>query len=387
MHASEDERWEGLRAQAEAWFRARNSDRLEAVASEMIAHDAEHPLGYRFTGDAWLQRGNLKKADEWIGKALALDPEDDFLHYRLAIVRRARSRYAKADEHIREAIRLDPEYADYWAELAELCFATDDERGMDEALTTALELEPDNAEALHLRARATAMGSPSQALHAIPQYQRALEVDPEDAYVHHNLGRALLANRRFDAAEQHLLAAVRLDPNDRDFRRGYYEVLKKRSTFYRWLRRPGEWLAEMWKGFARIPTWGWIALVLTRVWKYLVGFALAASVFWALFLWPPLMAYNYLVISDIKAKASEIGAPRGFHALPRWVRMAIFGVFSIGLWSGLYLVLTGDQGATVTAWIIGIVVLGYLVICLYGLWLTFRDWRINRRRRKAMAEL
>ena len=387
MSGPDDERWAALEGQAEAWFRARNPDRLADVAGEMIEYDVDHPLGYRYTGDAWLQRGDLKQATHWFRKALELDPQDDFMHFRMAIVYRSRGRYARADEHIQEAIRLDPEYADYWAEQAEICHMTDDERGMNEALDTALELEPDNAEALHLRARAASGGGAGSRRDAIDYYRAALEAEPEDATIHHNLGRALLDARRIEEAEEHLLAAVRMDPTDGDFRRGYYEVLKKRSLFYRCLRWPGEAIMRMWRAFGRIPIWAWVILVVAGVVRYLVGFAIAVSILWVLLLWPPLLAYNALVISDIKARASEVGARRGFHALPRWFRMAIFGVFSVGLWVGLYHVFTGEHGGSILVWIVIVGFGAYVLAALVGLYFLWRDWRINRRRRKALAEL
>jgi Flp pilus assembly protein TadD len=45
-------------------------------------------------------------------------------------------------------------------------------------------------------------------------YRQALAIDPDVAYIHTNLGNALVRLDRFDEAAQHYRTALALDPSD-----------------------------------------------------------------------------------------------------------------------------------------------------------------------------
>ena len=79
----------------------------------------------------------------------------------------------------------------------------------------ALELNPNNAEA-HLRLGFLFYNARQRHEEGMAHYQKALQLDPSDPRIHHDLGMALLHQRQFDQAVSHLSEALQRMPNGLD---------------------------------------------------------------------------------------------------------------------------------------------------------------------------
>jgi len=79
----------------------------------------------------------------------------------------------------------------------------------------ALELNPNNAEA-HLRLGFLMYNAKRMYEEGMEHYNQALKANPNDPRIHHDLGMALLHQRQFDQAIEHLLVALQGMPNGLD---------------------------------------------------------------------------------------------------------------------------------------------------------------------------
>jgi len=79
----------------------------------------------------------------------------------------------------------------------------------------ALEMNPNNAEA-HLRLGFLMYNAKRMHDEGMAHYNKALQANPSDPRIHHDLGMALLHQRRFDEAIKHLSEALRRMPNGLD---------------------------------------------------------------------------------------------------------------------------------------------------------------------------
>ena len=79
----------------------------------------------------------------------------------------------------------------------------------------ALELNPNNAEA-HLRLGFLFYNATQKHKEGMTHYQKALQLNPSDPRIHHDLGMALFHQGQFDRAVQHLSEALRGMPNGLD---------------------------------------------------------------------------------------------------------------------------------------------------------------------------
>lgn len=389
MSGNERERWDALVAQADVWLRARNGDRLEDVAAQLIEADPLAAYGYRMRAEADLARERYPEALAAFREALQYEPQDDFILYRMAVTERLRTRYVDAEVFINRAIRIDPQYADYWVEKAEIVYWTGDGEGVRDALDHAFDLDPEHADGLHLLARLEDREADVATPEVIRHYHAALEVEPEGAYTHYNLSTAYLSRKEYDKAHAHVVEALRLDPGQTEFRGTLYEILRRRSFLYRALTAPGRWLWAMWQLFAKIPWWAWLLLVVVNAGLLMLGLAIAFTLLWAFFLWPVQKAYQWFTLGDIQAHVQEVGrrkaGPLGFHRWPFGVRMGLFLLLVGGFWYGLWRFLQTDAGTTATVWVVVVAFLLYIVL---GLWAVVSDgvgWRRRRKRRKALV--
>jgi len=79
----------------------------------------------------------------------------------------------------------------------------------------ALELNSNNTEA-HLKLGFLMYNVKKMHEEGMIHYNKALQLDPSDPRIHHDLGMALLHQRQFDQATKHLLEALRRMPNGLD---------------------------------------------------------------------------------------------------------------------------------------------------------------------------
>ncbi len=140
---------------------------------------------------------------------LAQKPDDATVHYNLGYVYSAMQRPADAKDEYEKAISLDPKMAPAYQNLG-LTLIPSDPAAAIEPLQHAAELEPGNARTKWLLG--TALEAAGKLPAAIEQYEAARKLDDKDADIRNSLGFALLRAGRTSEAETALREALALHP-------------------------------------------------------------------------------------------------------------------------------------------------------------------------------
>jgi hypothetical protein len=157
--------------------------------------------------------------------------------------------------------------------------------------------------------------------------------------VHTNLGSYYLNSARdFPAAEASFRRALQCDPANRMAQQNLFAVLRLRDPVYRVLTLPRNLLRRV--SWSRQGHTGLARIGLVLLWLSLGRYLWGVFAIWLLLVWPIIKAYEYLTLSDIRAKAGVAGARRGgwrgFHRWPLEARLAIFALLVVGFWGGLF---------------------------------------------------
>jgi len=389
-----EEKAEALALQADLYRRNGDFRKMLSASQELISLRPDHPFGYLLTGQAHLCLSELKPAEDHLQKALSLQPDDDFAHFLLASTYREGRQFKKSEEHLRKALELDPVDSNYWCELAHLCH---DQGDLDNALRyarKALEIDPENVNALNLMGMSTRDDTPEGARKALEVYRKALEKDPEDPYVYNNIGVASLQLEDYAGAEEFFRKALARKPTEKMFRANLYIVLRHRSILYRLLSLPGDLMLKLISYMG--DRWWTIFLILlvpcillrsvTKVrWVgplTIMLVPLALFVVWFLVFKPLIRFYEFLIMSDIRAEAREVGArrggPLGIHGWPFWLRFLLFFAVMCGVWTAI-----GFAAASplTRPWVIGIVVAGMAFFWISGYIIQARESRRDKQAR------
>jgi serine/threonine protein kinase/Tfp pilus assembly protein PilF len=157
-------------------------DRAIAAFEDATRHDPEYSIAWAALGGAYGLKGNFLSIDEMLHKAIELE---------------------------RRALSIDPELADahMWLGSALLALGKSDEAIA--SIREAIRLEPDNGQAHQGLARALWVGK-GQFVEAIPEFERAIELNPEAGYSYLQLSMLLAWEGRFDRAEEICRRAVDL---------------------------------------------------------------------------------------------------------------------------------------------------------------------------------
>src|SRR5262249_14956395 len=143
---------------------------------------------------------------------------------------------------IRKAISLDPNDAFHWYHLALMCYRQRDRASAKKFGSRALELSPRNADIMNLVAMCEP-GDPENPQHKLTQYYAALELDPENAAIHNNIGAHHLdVTHDYHTAEDCFRRALFFDPSCKTYRTNLFVTLKHRDPIYRALRAPKDFL-------------------------------------------------------------------------------------------------------------------------------------------------
>ena len=193
-------------------------------------------------------QGRSGDADRILRRARELRPADPATLHNVAEALRLQERYEDAIAHYRSALGIDPEFAPAHAGLGIALFQWERYAEAIEALERALALLPDvlvTGSSLHvfLGRAAQKLGRPEAAEHfaravrddprdrealdhlamarfaqqryeeALALYRTLIEIDPDNALTHSNLGAALYHLGRLEAAQASIERALSLDPD------------------------------------------------------------------------------------------------------------------------------------------------------------------------------
>ena len=313
----------------------RQWDRALETARDWLSQEPENPDAHLGAGQALVNLGKYPQAEVHIAKVLASRPNHGFALRLASIAAFNQQKPARADEYIQRAIELQPNDAMHWYHLALMRYRQGLLEAAEKHARRSLELQPDNADTINLLAICQ-RGNPQGQL---SQYLRALEINPESSVVHTNLGAYHLnRERNYAAAEASFRRALQCDPSNEMAQRNLFLVLRFRDPVYRILTLPRTLLGRI--SWAR----GNLTVV-ARVLLVLLWFSLG-RIFWMVFagwlllIWPLVKAYEYLTLSDIRAKAGIVGARRGgwqgLHQWPLGVRLGIFAAVVLCFWGWIF---------------------------------------------------
>ena len=128
--------------------------------------------------------------------------------------------YKRQVEAFKQAVEIDPAYVPAWAELADtylwgggLDELSHEETGAlaDQAIQTAISTDPDYAFAYYVRGISWIFGK-NNFKQGVEDFQRALELDPDDAFLVAAIGKGALLTGKFDLAISQYQTALAMEP-------------------------------------------------------------------------------------------------------------------------------------------------------------------------------
>ncbi len=115
-----------------------------------------------------------------------------------------------AVEHLKKAVELAPQFADAWNNLGTIAYQSKEYGQAEVYFREALEQEADSY--LPLVNLGGALLSQGKWEESLPINLRAVEIQPDDALAHSQLGQSYFFLGQLDSAERHLKQAKTLDP-------------------------------------------------------------------------------------------------------------------------------------------------------------------------------
>lgn len=318
-------------------------DRTVETAREWLSIEPSNVEAHMAAGQALVILSRQSEAERHIRHVLTIQPDNDIAHRHMSAIQFAAGRYSAADESVRKAISLDPSDAYHWYHLALMCYRQGDRASGKKFGAKALELRPRDPNIMNLvtLCEPTNFVNPEQKL---AQYRAALELDPENAAIHNNIGAIYLdVNQDYQRAEECFRRALFFDPSGKTYRNNLFITIKHRDPIYRALRAPKDFLLKAFSFTQRARQQSILLYLLSiPLWLFAFRFVIIGLLLWCLFIWPLIKAYEYLTVGDILSKAGELGAKRGgFLGYRRWplkARLGIFAMLLVMFWGGIALV-------------------------------------------------
>ena len=204
--------------------RDREAEALLARARELRPRD---PAALHTVAEALRTQGRVEQSIPGYRAVLELDPQFAPSHAALGIALYQMQRFRAGLDSMQRALELDPELpvaASLHLFMGRAWAALGDAEAAAEQYERTLRIEPRNQDALDL----LAMAHFGQRRYedALALYRKLLEINPDSALTHSNVGAALLHLRRPQEALQSIERALALDPDLEIARTGLAEVRK-----------------------------------------------------------------------------------------------------------------------------------------------------------------
>jgi tetratricopeptide (TPR) repeat protein len=185
---------------------------------------------YTLLGAAFIRLGKEQEAIENLEAALVVDPEFDEAYYNLGVVKRSKNP-TEAERLFLRAIEIDPEYANAHRELGWLLRARDDIPQAEYHLRRAIELTPDDGWArVYLGNLLWRKGDVAD---AIPEVQMAMTLMPNRAMPFGSLANIYENQERWEEAEKLYERAIEVEPDDAVAHMNFGRMLSKRGDSIR----------------------------------------------------------------------------------------------------------------------------------------------------------
>jgi tetratricopeptide (TPR) repeat protein/mono/diheme cytochrome c family protein len=181
-------------------------------------------------GDLLLTQGNAKDAVKFFAAAAKTQPGSVVAATELGTALFSSGQLAEAEESLKRAISLDPGYIDARFNLASVEGARSEWEAAANDFKQVLTARPENAKALQHLGEVLAywgdeLGRAGKHQEALLRYREALDLRPNDAHLHGQIGMELAAMARLDEAQQEFERALRIDPKSEPARQ-WMEMLK-----------------------------------------------------------------------------------------------------------------------------------------------------------------
>lgn len=131
------------------------------------------------------------------------------------------NRLAEALAALSEGLRDDPENAPSLAQLAKIDYSRGEMAKANDEIERALRSDPYNPDYLYVKGKVLENSDPVAALSA---FRQTVLVDPREADAYYEMGEIYLKMGERTQAEKALRAAVRLSPDDSDYRKALAEL-------------------------------------------------------------------------------------------------------------------------------------------------------------------
>lgn len=192
------ERWDEARAQARRAIELAPAD----VSHRMVLYSVE------------MNAGDVEAAEAALAEAREVAPEDPRIWRQVAFVASRRGDVPAQIEAYEKVTALDPGDSEAWISLGGLYNETGDASRAETAYQRVVELEPENAHQVFFNLGALRINADprtdSDVRQAVAAFRKAIEIKPDYANAHKQLGFALLSLGDQAGARQELQNYVRL---------------------------------------------------------------------------------------------------------------------------------------------------------------------------------
>lgn len=161
-------------------------------------------------GEALVEEGQSQGALQCLRKAQKKDAENIELLYALGDLLMEKGDGSEALECYQKIVDIDPAEEDAWVSQALVYVSLEQPQAAERACRSALKVSPESTFALN--ALGDVCDAQGQEAEALACYRKVLELDPEDAQAHLNLGEYYYDSGDLAHAEKHCQQAVGFDP-------------------------------------------------------------------------------------------------------------------------------------------------------------------------------
>jgi len=134
-------------------------------------------------------------------------------------------------ELLQTCLRLDPTDPRHYMLKAKLAYLEKDSQAAIDASEQGLRFAPANESLHHYRILGFEQNRDSDALKLALDQQLARS--PEDAFAHHKLSEVYLAKKETDKAISHARSAIRIEPDDEDYKETYWDAVMASNPYIR----------------------------------------------------------------------------------------------------------------------------------------------------------
>lgn len=168
-------------------------------------------------GDLQLTQGNAKGAVKFFGEAVKTQPSSVVAQTELGTAQFTDGQLPEAEESFQRALALDPSYTDARFNLASVEGARAEWEASANDFKQVLASRPEDAKALQhlgevLVYWGDALGKARKHEDALRRYHEALELRPNDAHLHGQIGMELAGMGKLEEARSEFETSLRIDP-------------------------------------------------------------------------------------------------------------------------------------------------------------------------------